>query len=104
MDGPPAPGTGSVAMTSPRSRAAALLMVLGAAGHAPSAEQKYDVLLRGGHLIDPRSGTSAVRDVAIAAGKIAAVAPRIDPAEAFKVIDVSGLHVTPGLIDIHAHV
>jgi dihydroorotase len=42
--------------------------------------------------------------VAIANGKVAAVAARIDPAAAFKVVDVSGLHVTPGLIDIHVHV
>jgi dihydroorotase len=77
-----------------------------AAGVLPVAaqQQKYDVLLRGGHLIDPRNGTSAVRDVAIAGGKIAAVAPKIDPADAFKTIDVSGLYVTPGLIDIHGHV
>ena len=68
------------------------------------AETKYDLLLQGGHLIDPKSGTSAVRDVAIAGGKIAAVAPKIDPAEAFKVVDVSGLYVTPGLVDMHVHV
>ena len=68
------------------------------------AETKYDLLLQGGHVIDPKSGTSAVRDVAIAGGKIAAVLPKIDPAEAFKVVDVSGLYVTPGLIDMHVHV
>jgi dihydroorotase len=45
-----------------------------------------------------------VRDVAVAGGKIAAVSPRIDPAEALKVVDVSGLHVAPGLVDLHAHV
>ena len=42
--------------------------------------------------------------MAIAEGKVVAVAPHIDPAEAFKTIDVSGLYVTPGLIDIHVHV
>ena len=68
------------------------------------AETKYDLLLQGGHVIDPKSGTSAVRDVAIAGGKIAAVAAKIDPAEAFKVVDVSGLYVTPGLVDMHVHV
>jgi dihydroorotase len=68
------------------------------------AEPRYDLLLQGGRVIDPKSGMSAVRDVAIAGGKIAAVAPRIDPAEAFKVVDVSGLYVTPGLVDLHAHV
>jgi dihydroorotase len=83
-------------------QAAWLLLV--AAVPVTAAEPKYDVLLRGGHVIDPRNSLSAVRDVAIAGGKIAAVAPRIDPADAFKTIDVSGLYVTPGLIDIHVHV
>jgi dihydroorotase len=67
------------------------------------AETRYDLLLRGGQVIDPKSGTSAVRDVAIADGKIAAVAAAIDPALAFKVVDVSGLYVTPGLVDVHVH-
>jgi dihydroorotase len=81
-----------------------LLFVVGFAALAAAAEPKYDVLLRGGHVVDPRNRVSAVRDVAIADGKVAAVAAKIDPAEAFKVIDVNGLYVTPGLIDIHAHV
>ncbi|RPI56731.1 MAG: amidohydrolase/deacetylase family metallohydrolase [Acidobacteria bacterium] len=68
------------------------------------AAPRYDLLLQGGHLIDPRNGISAARDVAIASGKIAAVAPRIDPADAVKTIDVRGLVVTPGLVDIHTHV
>jgi dihydroorotase len=68
------------------------------------AEPKYDLLLRGGHLIDARNGIDGVRDVAIADGKVAAVAARIDAAEAFKTIDVTGLYVTPGLVDIHVHV
>src|SRR5512143_3358612 len=80
--------------------AASLVLLAGGA----MAEQKYDLLLKGGHVVDPKSGTSAVRDVAIAGGKIAAVAPTIDPAEAFKVVDVSGLYVTPGIIDLHVHV
>jgi dihydroorotase len=84
-------------------RAAGLLFLVAAAGPA-GAEPKYDLLLRGGHVIDPRNGLSAVRDVAIASGKIAAVDSRSDPAEAFKAIDVSGLYVTPGLVDIHVHV
>jgi dihydroorotase len=87
----------------PLALAGALLLVAVAAG-AAVGEPRYDLLLQGGHVIDPKSGTSAVLDVAIAGGKIAAVAPRIDPAEAFKVVDVSGLYVTPGLVDLHAHV
>ena len=77
-----------------------LLVTLG----RPSAQQTYDLLLKGGHVIDPKNRISGVRDVAIADGKIAAVAPRIDAARALKVVDVSGLYVTPGLIDIHVHV
>ena len=69
-----------------------------------AAQVKYDLLLRGGHLIDPKNKINAVRDVAILDGKVAAVAEKIDPAEAFKVVDASGLYVTPGLIDIHVHV
>jgi dihydroorotase len=84
--------------------ARALALALLAARFAGAAEPKYDLLLRGGHLVDPRNSLSAVRDVAIAGGKVAAVAPKIDPADAFKTIDVSGLYVTPGLVDIHTHV
>jgi dihydroorotase len=69
-----------------------------------SAQQKYDLLLKGGHVIDPRNRISAVRDVAIANGKIAAVAANIAPADAFKVVDASGTYITPGLVDIHVHV
>jgi len=69
-----------------------------------SAQQKYDLLLKGGHVIDPRNKISAVRDVAIANGRVAAVAANIDPAEALKVVDASGYYVTPGLVDIHVHV
>ena len=82
----------------------AALLLLAAAVPVTAAEPKYDLLLRGGHLVDPRNGIDAVRDVAIAGGKVAAVAPRIDPADAFKTIDVSGLYVAPGLVDIHVHV
>ena len=80
-----------------------LLFLVAAAGPA-GAEPKYDLLLRGGHVIDPRNGLSAVRDVAIAAARSRRSRREIDPADAFKAIDVSGLYVTPGLIDIHAHV
>jgi dihydroorotase len=86
---------------SPLAVAVSLLFVAAVAG---AAEPKYDLLLRGGHVIDAKSRTSAVRDVAIAGGKIAEVAAGIDPALAFKVVDASGLYVTPGLIDLHVHV
>jgi len=71
---------------------------------AAGAQPAYDLLLKGGHVIDPRNGIDAVMDVAVAAGRIAAVRPAIAPADARQVVDVSGLYVTPGLIDIHVHV
>ena len=83
-----------------RLLSASLVLVLASSVDA----QQYDLLLRGGHVIDPRNRVSAVRDVAIRDGRVAAVASRIDPALAFKTIDVGGLYVTPGLIDLHVHV
>jgi dihydroorotase len=71
---------------------------------AAFGQTQYDLLLRGGHVIDARNGLSAVRDVAVAEGKVAAVAASIDPRSAKKVVDVSGLYVTPGIVDIHVHV
>ena len=69
-----------------------------------AAQTDYDLLLRGGHVIDAKNRISGVRDVAIKDGKIAAVAAKLDTAKALKTVDVSGLYVTPGLIDIHTHV
>lgn len=68
------------------------------------AQTNYDLLLKGGHLIDPKNRISARRDVAIQGGKIAAVEAGIPAAAARKVVDVSGLYVTPGLVDMHVHV
>ena len=94
---------GSNVMRVKLNHAAAICLVLGPMIQV-SAQQKYDLLLKGGHVIDPRNKISAVRDVAIADGKVAAVAANINPAEALKVVDASGHYVTPGLVDIHVHV
>jgi dihydroorotase len=88
----------------PKASRAAVLFLVFCWTNNLYAQQKYDLLLKGGHVIDPKNKISAVRDVAIANGKIAAVAARIDPAEAFKVVNVLGFYVTPGLVDIHVHV
>lgn len=68
------------------------------------AQVRYDLLLQGGHVIDPKNRISAVRDVAIKDGTIAAVAPHLDPKDALKTVNAAGLYVTPGLVDIHVHV
>jgi dihydroorotase len=66
-------------------------------------EPSFDLLIKNGHVIDAANAVNGVMDVAIAGGKIAAVAPNIPPARAKQVADASGLYVTPGLIDLHAH-
>jgi len=71
-------------------------------GQNPQA--KYDMLVRGGHLVDPSQNLSAVRDVAIARGKVARIAENIPDSEARQVVDARGRIVTPGLIDLHTHV
>ena len=63
-----------------------------------------DLLLRGGHVIDPATGLDGPADVAIADGRIAAVGRDLPTNGAARVIDCAGLHVTPGLIDMHVHV
>jgi dihydroorotase len=63
----------------------------------------YDLLLKGGHVIDPKNHVNGVRDVAIAQGKIAAVAANIPASKAHKTVNVSSFYVTPGLVDIHTH-
>ena len=65
---------------------------------------RYDLLLKGGHVVDPANGLDAKMDVAVSLGRIAAVEKDIPANEATKVVDVSGLYVTPGLIDIHYHI
>ena len=62
-----------------------------------------DLILRGGRVIDPSQGLDAIRDVGFANGKVAAIAPSISSGDA-AIRDVSGLIVTPGLIDLHTHV
>jgi dihydroorotase len=69
-----------------------------------SAQPTYDLLLKGGRVIDPKNRVNAVMDVAVADGKIARVAANIPAAQSRRTVNVQGLTVTPGLIDIHVHV
>jgi dihydroorotase len=68
------------------------------------AAQTYDLLLKGGHVIDPKNSINRVMDVAITGNRIARVAENIPVTEARRVADLKGLYVTPGLVDIHVHV
>src|SRR5215831_11021577 len=76
-----------------------LFVSLGAIAFA----QDYDLLVKNGHVIDGKNHLSAVRDVAIKDGKIAAVAANIPASRGRRSVDATGLYVTPGLIDIHVH-
>ena len=66
--------------------------------------QQYDVVLKSGHIIDPKNKIDAVSDIAIADGKIAKISKGIAANTSKKVIDATGLYITPGFIDIHTHV
>ena len=66
--------------------------------------QQYAIVIKGGHLIDPKNDINAVMDIAITNGKIISVAKNIDTAKAIQVVDAKGLYITPGLIDAHVHV
>lgn len=65
--------------------------------------QQIDLLIKGGHLIDPKNGINELMDVAIEDGKVFQIAKNIDAASAFQVVDASGMYVMPGLIDLHSH-
>jgi len=79
-----------------------LAFYLAAAASLPA--QPIDLLLKNGHVFDPKNGIDGVMDVAVADGRIARVAPGIAADSARQVIDVTGLYVCPGLIDMHTHV
>ena len=83
---------------------AALMATMAIPTTARAQTPHYDLLLKGGHVIDPANHLDAVMDVAVSKDKIVAVEKDIPLAQAGKVVNVSGLFVTPGLIDIHYHV
>ncbi len=66
-------------------------------------DSQYDLLLQGGHVIDPANKVDAIMDVAIVDGRIAAVGPNLPSANAKTVMDAKGCVVTPGIIDMHTH-
>ncbi|HQH23962.1 MAG TPA: amidohydrolase/deacetylase family metallohydrolase [Bacteroidales bacterium] len=92
-----------ITMRTGLAKACLLLFLFILAGIGLSHGQTIDILLKGGHVIDPANGIDKKMDVAIAGGKILRVAPAIPVRDANKVIDVSGMYVTPGLIDMHVH-
>jgi dihydroorotase len=66
--------------------------------------QTYNIVIKGGHVIDPKNNIDGVLDIGVKDGKIALIAKNIDDKEGIQVVNAQGLYVTPGLIDIHVHV
>jgi dihydroorotase len=83
---------------------ASLTIFVGMPANTWAQAPRYDLLLKGGHVIDPANRVDGVMDVAVARDKIAAVEKDIPASQAAKVVDASGLYVTPGLVDIHFHI
>jgi dihydroorotase len=68
------------------------------------ADQRFDLVLHGGDLVDPSQGLRGRRDIGIRWGRIAAIEPKIDPVGTGHMIDATGKLVVPGLVDLHTHV
>ena len=84
--------------------ALSLFTIVGMSTNTLAQSPRYDLLLKGGHVIDPANNVDAVMDVAVVKDKIAAVEKDIPASQAGKVVDATGLYVTPGLVDIHVHI
>src|SRR5688500_2217884 len=65
--------------------------------------QEFSIVIKDGHVIDPKNNIDGVMDVAITDGKIVQVGKNIDARKALQVVNAKGFYVTPGLIDIHSH-
>jgi dihydroorotase len=70
---------------------------------AAAVAQPYSIVIKDGHVIDPKNNIDAVMDVAVNNGKIVAVSKNIDAKGALQVVNAKGFYVMPGLIDIHCH-
>lgn len=80
---------------------AACLLII-AAGNVQA--QTYSIVIKGGHVIDPKNNIDTPMDLAIKDGRVVQVAKNIDVSQARQVVNATGMYITPGLIDLHVHV
>jgi dihydroorotase len=66
--------------------------------------QTYDIVIKGGHVIDPRNNIDELMDIAVKDGKIVMIAKNVEGKDGIQVVNATGMYITPGLIDIHVHV
>lgn len=81
-----------------------LIAFLGCGILSVYSQTSYSIVIKGGHVIDPKNNLDGIMDVAINDGKIAMVAKSIDATKGIQIVNAQGMYVTPGLIDIHTHV
>lgn len=67
------------------------------------SEKPYSIIIKGGHVIDPKNKVNSLMDIAIKDGKIALLAKEIDGSKAVQLVNAKGMYITPGLIDLHVH-
>ncbi len=80
-----------------------LCMCAGAFAQQTGPAKPYSIVIKGGHIIDPKNDIDAVMDIAIKDGKIAAIAKSIDGTQGTQLVNAKGMFITPGLIDLHVH-
>jgi dihydroorotase len=81
-----------------------VVMMLSLVSIPPAQAQQYNILIKGGQVIAPKNGINSEMDVAVKDGLVALVGDEIPASDSEKVVDATGFYVTPGLIDMHAHV
>lgn len=81
-----------------------LVLMMSLVSTPPAQAQQYDLLIKGGQVIDAKNGINSVMDIAVKDGLVALVEDEIPASESKKVVDATGFYVTSGLIDMHAHV
>src|SRR5437763_16655873 len=93
-----------LSLTGSAAAAAASGRLTSSAEAAMGPDDKFDLVIKGGEVLDPSQSLRGRRDIGIRYGIVEALEPEIPAARALRVLDASGKLVTPGLVDLHTHV